>query len=344
MALDFFLSTDEDSRPELQETFTQPNGSALNITGYTVTAKFRHQATGTVVSKSASLVTAASGICKVTFAPGDLADSALRPLAGGWDYQFKAVSSDLSVVVHIPNDGYKTLWATIQLEDFADNHEFYPTAADLWRFLEAHGLSVGADLKPLLSGAASAGVRDFERAAGRKMLANRLSTLVSTSADELRLFDPPDTANGILFLDDYVSLTSVGYQPLNSALETLVANEAYWAEPYGGPAKTPPIPYTQLKLRRQWTQPLSSALRQSLRVTARWGYGVTLPSDVFSAMLAGAGVRLWTQVTATLTGGRLSWKDDDVSEDFGIEPSKAQLSAWSEQVKQTASYYRRWTL
>lgn len=329
MAFDFYLSIADDTRPELQETITQPDGTPVNLTGYTITAKFVHQATGTVVNKSGTIVTAASGICKFTFAANDLL------LAGGWDYQLKLAAT--GVTVRVPNDGgYKTLWASKAVENASAARLYYPTRADLQAFLEGHGLDLAAALVAQLAPAIDGARGDFEGDVRRVMLA--------PEDDATRRFDPPRTwrDNGArLFLPkDLAALTTVVYQPTGQTAETLTENEDYVLEPYDAPDDG--YPYTCILFFRRWTQPIGPRMRRSLLVTGRWGFGTTIPGDAWLSICARGASRLFTHISHSETGGLLSWKDDDASEDFGVETWTRLKDSWAQQYLGAVTKYWRW--
>jgi hypothetical protein len=71
-----------------------------------------------------------------------------------------------------------------------------------------------------------------------------------------------------------------------------------------------------------------------------WAYHDTvLPDDVFQALLAGGALALAAPLIWTIHGGRSSWKDDDVAENF--QSGKDLLEPWSMQYEQAVRNYRR---
>lgn len=73
-------------RPTQRITWTDDNGTALDLTGATITGKIRNETTKVVRSIAGSLpiVTAASGIFDWIYAAGDVVD------AGSFEVQFTA--------------------------------------------------------------------------------------------------------------------------------------------------------------------------------------------------------------------------------------------------------------
>ena len=97
----------------------------------------------------------------------------------------------------------------------------YPTSTDIQNVLTAAGISLGTlDTAT----AAAAGTADFERRAGRKMLA---------PAGELtRYYSPPVNTAGYLDLErDLATCSAVEYRPEGGTTETLVLDTDYWLLP-----------------------------------------------------------------------------------------------------------------
>lgn len=214
----------------------------------------------------------------------------------------------------------------------------YPHAYDLWLFLDAAGLLPTTDagkgaLATQVGNAVAAGKANFELVAGRYFLAGSSAT---------KRFDPPTGREGLLSLPDLATLASVVYEPYQQTAETLDEWEDYVAERWREGDTTTPI--TWLRFHRRWGAPLGLAQRQSLKVTGTWGYGTAVPADAWAAMLAGGALWLAEQVVLRQTGGRLGYKEGDVSEDFGVETWQNRLSGWQAQVRQAASLYRRMSL
>src|SRR5687767_1991754 len=155
----------------------------------------------------------------------------------------------------------------------------YPTATDVQAVLTAAGIALGTlDTTT----AAAAGVTDFERRVGRKMLAPA-GTLT-------RYYPPPTNREGYLDLGrDLAACTSVQYQPEGATAETLALDTDYWLLPLNARSDDPARPWTGIQLARRWTETPGpeqpAALHRALRVTGRWGYDTTIPEDVWLPMV-----------------------------------------------------------
>lgn len=211
----------------------------------------------------------------------------------------------------------------------------YPKAADLRTFLTAAGITVSDAMAELLDGQVEGARRDFEgpNGCGRIILAGETATL--------RRFDPPDNDLGTLFLPDFVAVTSVVYQPESGSAETLVLNEDYFLEP--SDAADRGLPYTSIDFERLRAGYPAGANRRSVRITARWGYTDTMPADVWTAILARAGRRVFPSTRYEETGGRLGFQHAHISEQYGQAPGKDVTDAWDEQFKATVDAYRKLT-
>jgi hypothetical protein len=210
----------------------------------------------------------------------------------------------------------------------------YPTADDLEDFLTGLGLTLSAAQQALLESAIDAGIQQFEGAGGvdRRMLA----------ADETRYYDPPLTAGSLLLIDDFAAVDSVVYRPLNTDPTTLTLNLDYWLEPQNAPAKGKP--YQLLRFRRSWHAPLPSGLRRSIEVAGDCGYATSIPAAARMGMLAAGALQLWTQITHAATGGLLSWKEKDRSEDYGVFPWTRLVDGWNAQYSSAVKTFKRWSL
>lgn len=214
----------------------------------------------------------------------------------------------------------------------------YPNAADLQSYLEVAGFTVDAALAPRLGDAIEAGIGEFEATAGRKML--------WTAAAVTRRVDPPTSRSSTLILPwDLCALTSIIYLPTGGTSETLVEYTDYLLEPEGGPSLLPAKPWTAVEFfARRWHGPLSDSERRSLRFLGKFAYGVTLPDDVWEAMLCQGALLVWAQIAQDTTSGRLGWKEGDASEDYGAEPWTRLRDNWGDTYKRVVSKYRKVTM
>lgn len=193
----------------------------------------------------------------------------------------------------------------------------YPTAADLTAFIESGGLTADA---ALVDAAIGAGIAAFEEEVGRKMLAG---------AAETRYFDPPQTRDGILTLDDDLATapSAVSYQPQGASPQALVALTDYILLPDNAFARGKPV--TRIRFLKRWWAPYGWGLLRSLSITARFGYGTEIPDDAWFAMLVG-GVRwLVDMQVIAITGFVQSRKEADVDESYGGALKKDLMDSWN---------------
>lgn len=95
-----FYIKQNDTSPSLQATLLDGDGTAVDLTGATVTFHLRPEAGGSaVVDASATVVTAASGIVRYDWIAADTAT------AGAFHGEFEVTYSDSSVGT-FPNDDY----------------------------------------------------------------------------------------------------------------------------------------------------------------------------------------------------------------------------------------------
>lgn len=211
----------------------------------------------------------------------------------------------------------------------------YPTAKNLSEFLSGAGLTLTNAQELFLPAAATAARLEFERRTDRVFLAG---------ASAQRRTDPPTAhvdGETILFLPwDAATITAVSYQPTNATAETWTEGEDYDLLPYH--ASTVGLPIDRLRIYgKRWLGPLTSQVRRSIYLTGTWGYGATIPEDAWLGMLNAGALQLWQQITQYTTGGRLSYKDDEVAEDFGILPWQSAAAAWRSQLDGIVNRYRR---
>lgn len=211
----------------------------------------------------------------------------------------------------------------------------YPTTADLQSFLEDTGIATADVTAQMLAEAALAGRQEFERETGRTMLGG--------AADTTLRYDPP-TNGQVVVIEDLASLTRVDYQPQGATAETLTENEDYWLRPYNR-AQLPFVePATSIAFRRVWRSPLPGSVQRSILVVGRHGYGTAaagFPDDAWLAMLARGAWKLGVNVTHRVTGGLLSWKHSDASEDYGVERWANLRAGWNEQYQAAVARYAR---
>jgi hypothetical protein len=190
----------------------------------------------------------------------------------------------------------------------------YPTMIDLGAWLQDAGFTAAAVANLDLETAAAAGIATFEQAVGRRMLATT----------QTREFDLPSHPRGILDLRaDLASLTSVTVsgtaQVLNTDVRLREPNAADEGRPYWG-----------LQFYRRF-YPTSYPLAAwgQVVVTGLWGYAATIPDDVWQAMLAAAGLSLFPYLAQEFSRGAITYKEQDVTEEYGKDPMGSFRDNWS---------------
>ena len=205
----------------------------------------------------------------------------------------------------------------------------YPGSEDLGRLLAGMGWTAGDQD---LTGAVDAAVREFEERTGRTMLA--------PASDAVRAYDPPVAPDGVLELGaDLAGLTSLVYQPQGASPETLTHYVDFWLLELN--ASQQGKPWTALRVRRRWLGPLPESLLRSILITGRWGYGATLPGDVWSAMLHRAAMLLIPQQGYVLTAGRVRTVTAGVETAWGDEPLAGLAKGWEREFEAAVGRYRR---
>lgn len=207
----------------------------------------------------------------------------------------------------------------------------YPSGDELRLYLEAAGFTVSDALAGTLQTAADAGRDAFERAANRKMLGDR--------ADVARPFDPPANRDSLLSIDDLCSFTSLRLEPYGGTVETLERDRDFWLEPVEAEARREP--WTRVRFRRRWMQPLGDAWRRSVRITGRWGYGLGIPDDAYEAMIAAGLLGRQAILAQSLTGGLVSFTEGNTREDYGSRPLDHWRAQWESLYTAAVARYRR---
>ncbi len=200
-----------------------------------------------------------------------------------------------------------------------------PTAQDMLLRLAAMGIDAGsADL----NAAAADGLAYFETACGRRFLA----------LSETRLFDLPEAPSRTVdFRDDCFgnpSALSVGGTAyvLNTGYRMMDPNTYLRGKPFWGvqfPSLYPgPMPST-------W--PAWNAIS----VTALWGYGLTIPNDLFDGMVLAGLLRLLPDLGTAATGVFNKWVEAEVTEDYGPETYGKPQDRMQAQIDRLAAKYSR---
>lgn len=205
----------------------------------------------------------------------------------------------------------------------------YPTLDDVSEILTEAGVTLPSSGR--MARALDAATQRFEDLTGRHpMLAQGATT---------RHYSPPDGPNGILFVDDLVSVTSVLYSPPNGAAQTLVLGQDFSLAPRNAPVKK--LPYDRIEFRRRWTQPIGVRYQESLAITGWFGYGLTFPPDAYEAMVYDACASLMPSLNRALSGGIKSIREGSDGVTYALGDTGDQ---WAQQYADTVAKYRRVTL
>ena len=213
----------------------------------------------------------------------------------------------------------------------------YPTGAEISAELTAHGITVSANQANLLDGKALAGRLEFERDCHRVFLGK--------GSTEERKFDPPTVDSGRLYIEDLASVSTVKFKPLNSATITYDIDDDFFTLPENYSELG--VPITAIEFSRRWVAPTRRYLRRSILITGEWGYATAangFPELAWQAMLAAGLGNAWAMVTHNETGGLLSWKEGEITEDFGVFPWSRLLDAWRKTYTNGLKLYRRWEI
>lgn len=80
-------------------------------------------------------------------------------------------------------------------------------------------------------------------------------------------------------------------------------------------------------------------------ITGSWGYGLTLPDDVWQAMLSGAAWLCYPEMAAATSKGLLMKREGDVAKEFargaGTGPYATEAAAWRSQYEAAKQQYTR---
>lgn len=208
-----------------------------------------------------------------------------------------------------------------------------PTTTELADLLGSIGLSalatsVDADLQDAYIGAA---VASIEKATKRQFVAG--------SAGEIRYYDGSGT--GQLEIDEYIDITAVEFVTFPTATEVSVTQYVE-VEDQG-------VPKTRLQIYRGQPNftttyyPEFPEGRRNIKVTGQFGYGSSIPKDVWLAMLYQAGSFIVDSNLIKSGGGlpMVSWQNADREERYDVSGSITVRAGWKEQIDHTIARYRR---
>lgn len=136
---------------------------------------------------------------------------------------------------------------------------------------------------------------------------------VSGSPGEVRDFD--GSGNGLMYVDEYVDVTAVEFFYVPGSAFVSATNYVEVDQQPWGKEKIQ-ILQGQPNISYGFFQKFPEG-RSNIRVTATWGYGATIPADVFMAVLQAAGADALQANTMSPQGQVKSWTDGDATEAYG---------------------------
>ena len=208
----------------------------------------------------------------------------------------------------------------------------YPTSTDLQTYLATTNLATaGLDLDRAIAGS----VAGFQEATGR---------LPFLAVSGTRLFDPP-TGPGLM-LDLRADVVGISSIAINGQAQT--EGEDYWVRPYNNDQIGKPfnlVEFSAYKWPLRWSFALPQ-WKQSISITANWGYSTTLPDDVWDALLQGGAYRVYQALALRVSGGLHSARVDDeeliFSRDADTAPLAPEANAWKQTFNEAVLRYARW--
>ena len=213
----------------------------------------------------------------------------------------------------------------------------HPGGNELDAYLKAAKLVIAPELMVQFPDFMQAARSDFERQAGRCILA-----VAAT-----RSFDPPGNPRGVLDLEaDLATSEGVGVTVCGKSLT--LGKDVRLLDERGGLSRPP---FTQA----QFSAPLcsygsSSSSWGCIEITGQWGYALTVPADVWQAELARGAWLAYPLLAHGFRRGLVRWTDGDVTEEYQNNPLEYLKSFWGGedplgrggQFGNTASLYARW--
>jgi hypothetical protein len=155
---------------------------------------------------------------------------------------------------------------------------------------------------------------------------------------QTRLFDVPWDRLGVLDVaDDLLSVESLTVDG-NELTEGL----QYWLLPYDAVQKG--RAYTHIEMAFVPIVPPLGAYRRTVSVTGMWGYGTSIPDDVWTSVLVWAAALCAPELALNISKGLALWHEGDEEERYGglgiAGPLAKEASEWSEMYQATV---RSWT-
>ena len=125
-------------------------------------------------------------------------------------------------------------------------------------------------------------------------------------------------------------------------LSAYVQGTHYRLHPQNSPARG--FPYSHVQIKTPHLYPLGWSSYQTLVIEGRWGYGTTLPTHAWRAMMALAGIELLPMIAFSITRGIRSYSEADLREEYGDKPLEGVRALWETVAMGAAKTYRRVTV
>lgn len=213
----------------------------------------------------------------------------------------------------------------------------YPTASDLQTFLTAKGL-----VPSFTQGApASIDYATLIVAARKEVEADCQRNFLPTASSVMRVYDPPLDRNRILDLEaDLLSVTTLQWLPYNTTTAQVFAvDQDYRLGPPNAQADNAPFQYVEFF--RHFYGPHPWALKRSIQIIGTWGFSLTIPEDVWQAILLKATILILPDIAADRSQGFKSWTQQKVTEAYWEEPYGKILERYMQQYLKIVQHYRR---
>lgn len=184
----------------------------------------------------------------------------------------------------------------------------YPAESDLLALLTAEGFTTSG---LNLAAAIAAGIARFERETGRRFL--------DPAGATTRTFDPPMHPRGQLDLRADIVAPLSGTLSATYQTTALVIGTDWRPMPQDAPARSKPY-YRAQFIRPWWPWPIPQSVWGALAITGVWAYGLTIPDDVWQAMIFAGALSAIPSLIALLTGGATEMREADMQVAFGLKP------------------------
>lgn len=187
------------------------------------------------------------------------------------------------------------------------------------------GISLRSNMGAAYVGRISAGVvAEIARRTHRQFAINRDTNGAALS--EIRYFD--GSGMGVQEVDECVSLTSVAVIGYVATSPALTLTNAYLRTDNNYPntlieifqSSLPSVTFTYLDRFAQG--------RQNIKVDAVWGYGSTIPADLWEAGAGEAAARLAGEIVYDPTGRLQEWKEADATSEKHLLALPGEAAGW----------------